>query len=83
MSPKGIINCVLVLVHFFHQLFKEKNDNDFHEKKKKKVSFGGKYEKEQSCFLRLSYLLINYLNIRNMSNNDKTKSIWRGYDIQL
>ena len=32
MSPKGIINCVLVLVHFFHQLFKEKNDNDFHQK---------------------------------------------------
>ena len=52
-------------------------------KKKKKVSFDRKYEKEQSCFLRLANLLINYLNIRNMSNNDKTKSIWRGYDIQL
>ena len=68
-------------MHFFHQLFKEKNDNDFHQKIK--FLLVGNTKRKQSCFLHLAYLLINYLNIRNMSNNDKTKSIWRGYDIQL
>ena len=38
-------------MHFFHQLFKEKNDNDFHEKKKKEVSFGRKYEKKKTKLL--------------------------------